>query len=153
LPGIVLDDSQAELKGPWSRSSNFKPHIGTGYVHDDKRGDGQSIAIFHFKAPKTGRYDLRMAYSAHETRATKVPVTIQNGGRKIEITADQTLPLPAGEAFRSVGTLELSSDADTAITLSNTGTEGFVIVDAHHAHAPPLHLRHHRRARRFRFCR
>ncbi|HRH95961.1 MAG TPA: FAD-dependent oxidoreductase [Prosthecobacter sp.] len=130
LPGIVLDDSQAELKGPWSRSSNFKPHIGTGYVHDDRRGDGQSIAIFHFKAPKTGRYDLRMAYSAHETRATKVPVTIQNGGRKIEITADQTLPLPAGEAFRSVGTLELSSDADTAITLSNTGTEGFVIVDA-----------------------
>jgi hypothetical protein len=130
LPGIVLDDAQAELKGPWSRSSNFKPHIGTGYVHDDKRGDGQSIAIFHFKAPKTGRYDLRMAYSAHETRATKVPVTIQNGGRKIEITADQTRPLPAGEAFRSVGTLELSSDADTAITLSNTGTEGFVIVDA-----------------------
>jgi hypothetical protein len=130
LPGIVLDDSQAELKGPWSRSSNFKPHIGTGYVHDDRRGDGQSIAIFHFKAPKTGRYDLRMAYSAHETRATKVPVTIQNGGRKIEITADQTLPLPAGEAFRSVGTLELSSDADTAITISNTGTEGFVIVDA-----------------------
>ena len=71
-----------------------------------------------------------MAYSAHETRATKVPVTIQNGERKTEITVDQTQPLPAGEAFRSVGTLELSSDADTAITISNTGTEGFVIVDA-----------------------
>jgi hypothetical protein len=42
LPGIVLDDTQAELKGEWSRSSSFKPHIGTGYLHDDKRGDGQS---------------------------------------------------------------------------------------------------------------
>ena len=28
LPGIVLDDTQAELKGQWSRSSGFKPHIG-----------------------------------------------------------------------------------------------------------------------------
>jgi hypothetical protein len=128
LPGIVLDDAQAELKGPWSRSSNFKPHIGTGYLHDDKRGDGQSSAIFRFKAPKTGRYDLRMAYSAHETRATKVPVTIQSGGQKIELTVDQTLP--AGAAFRSVGTAELSGDTDTTITLSNTGTEGFVILDA-----------------------
>ncbi|MEZ5387284.1 MAG: FAD-dependent oxidoreductase [Prosthecobacter sp.] len=130
LPGIVLDDAQAELKGLWSRSSNFKPHIGTGYVHDDKRGDGQSLAIFQFKAPKSGHYDLRMAYSAHETRATKVPVTIQNGERKIEITVDQTRPLPAGEAFRSIGKVELDSAFDTTITLSNTGTDGFVILDA-----------------------
>ncbi|MCB1276837.1 FAD-dependent oxidoreductase [Prosthecobacter sp.] len=130
LPGIVLDDAQAELKGPWSRSSNFKPHIGTGYVHDDKRGDGQSLAIFHFKAPKSSRYDLRMAYSAHETRATKVPVTIQNGERKIEITVDQTQPLPAGEAFRSIGRVELDGGTETTITLSNTGTDGFVILDA-----------------------
>lgn len=130
LPGIVLDDAQAELKGPWSRSSNFKPHIGTGYLHDDRRGDGQSIAIFRFKSPKSGRYDLRMAYSAHETRATKVPVTIQNGERKIEITVDQTQPLPAGEAFRSVGKVELTGEAETSITLSNAGTEGFVILDA-----------------------
>lgn len=130
LPGIVLDDAQAEMKGPWSRSSNFKPHIGTGYVHDDKRGDGLSVAIFQFKAPKSGRYDLRMAYSAHETRATKVPVTIQNGERKIEITVDQTQPLPAGEAFRSIGKVELDSSTDTIITLSNSGTDGFVILDA-----------------------
>jgi len=130
LPGIVLDDTQAELKGPWSRSSNFKPHIGSGYLHDDKRGDGQSIAIFRFQAPKTGKYDLRMAYSSHETRATKVPLTIQNGERKIEIDVDQTKPLPAGEAFRSIGTVELNSSADTTITLSNTANDGFVILDA-----------------------
>jgi len=81
LPGIVLDDKQAELKGEWSHSSGFKPHIGTGYVHDGQRGDGQSSATFRFKAPQPGKYDLRMAYSAHETRATKVPLIIQSGGR------------------------------------------------------------------------
>jgi hypothetical protein len=130
LPGIVLDDKQAELKGEWSHSSGFKPHIGTGYLHDDKRADGQSIATFSFKAPKAGRYDLRMAYSAHETRAKKVPVTIESGGRKTELKVDQTQPLPAGEAFRSIGTVELDAGSETKIIVSNTGTDGFVILDA-----------------------
>ena len=102
----TLDDAQAELKGPWSRSSNFKPHLGTGYLHDDKRGDGESVAVFRVKVPKSGSYDLRMAYSAHETRATKVPLTIQNGEKTVEVLVDQTQPLPAGEAFRSIGKVD-----------------------------------------------
>ena len=128
LPGIVLDDAQAELKGPWSRSSNFKPHIGTGYLHDDQRGDGQSSATFRFKAPKPGKYDLRMAYSAHETRATNVPVSVQNSGSTMTLTVDQTKPLPAGEVFGSIGTIELNGN--TTITISNKATNGFVILDA-----------------------
>ena len=130
LPGIVLDDKQAELKGEWSHSSGFKPHIGTGYLHDDKRGDGQCVAVFRFKAPETARYDLRMAYSAHETRATKVPLTIQNGKTVVELFVDQTQPLPAGEAFRSIGRVELQKDLETTLTIRNADTDGFVILDA-----------------------
>ena len=128
LSGIVLDDTQAELKGEWNHSSGFKPHIGTGYLHDDKRADGQSIAIFRFKAPTSGKYDLRMAYSAHETRATKVPVTIESGGLTSQIIVDQTKPLPAGEAFRSIGVVEL--DGETKITITSQETDGFVILDS-----------------------
>ncbi|MBL9179021.1 MAG: FAD-dependent oxidoreductase [Verrucomicrobiaceae bacterium] len=130
LPGIVLDDAQAELKGPWSRSSNFKPHIGTGYLHDDKRGDGECVAVFRFKVPQSGLYELRMAYSAHETRATQAPLTIQNGEKSIELPVDQTQPLPAGEAFRSIGKIDLQKEIETTITLRNAGTNGFVILDA-----------------------
>jgi hypothetical protein len=130
LPGIVLDDSQAELKGAWTHSSNFKPHVGTGYLHDDRRADGQSQATFRFKAPKSGHYDLRMAYSAHETRAAKVPLTLQSGEHKYSFVVDLTQPLPAGETFRSVGTVDLTGETETIITLSNTGTDGFVILDA-----------------------
>jgi hypothetical protein len=130
LPGIVLDDKQATLEGEWKSSSGFKPYIGTGYVHDDKRGDGHSIATFRFKAPNSGRYDLRIAYSPHETRAKKVPITIESGAQKTTLTFDQTQPLPAGEAFRSAGFIQLTSDAETNIVISNTGTEGFVILDA-----------------------
>ena len=130
LPGIVIDDTLAELQGQWSRSSGFKPHIGTGYLHDDKRADGQSIAIFHFKAPKTGSYEVRMAYSPHATRATRVPITIQCGGRKTGILVDQTQMLSVGEAFRTIGQVQLDGGVETTITLSNTGTDGFVIMDA-----------------------
>jgi len=130
LPGIVLDDAQAEVKGPWSRSSNFKPHVGTGYLHDDQRGDGQSSAIFRFKAPKAGKYDLRMSYSAHETRARKVPITLQSGGRKTELFVDQTVRMAASETFRSIGAVELATEGETIITISNKETDGFVILDA-----------------------
>jgi len=130
LPGIVLDDSKAEISGAWSKSSNFKPHIGNGYLHDDQRADGKSMAIFRFKAPRSGKYDLRMAYSAHETRAKKVPVTVQNAGRETRLFVDQTQPLPAGERFRGIGTVELAADGETTLTVSNDGTEGFVIMDA-----------------------
>ncbi len=137
LPGLVLDDRQAELQGDWSRSSNFKPHLGSGYLHDDRRGDGRSSAQFRFQVPKTGRYELRMAYSAHETRAKTVPVTVTNGGRRSEFLADQSLPLPSGLLFRTLGRVVLEAGAEATLTVSNTGTDGFVILDGFQLVAVP----------------
>jgi hypothetical protein len=130
LPGLVIDDAEAELQGAWSASTNFKPHIGSGYRHDDRRGDGQSIAVYRFKAPKSGRYELRLAYSPHATRAAKVPVRVTSGGKTSRLEFDQTQPLPAGEAFRSAGFVELVAGEASTVTLSNEGTKGFVILDA-----------------------
>jgi hypothetical protein len=129
LPGIVLDDAGAELAGGWSLSTNFKPHVGRGYRHDEATGDGNSTARFRFRVPETGRYEVRMAYSAHETRATKVPVVIEHAGTKTGLTVDQTLPLPAGALFRTIGTVDLSA-GDATITVTNRDTDGFVILDA-----------------------
>jgi hypothetical protein len=130
LPGLVLDDSEAEIKGPWTHSSNFKPHVGRGYLHETKAGNGQSVATFRFKGPGTGRYELRVAYSPHETRAAKVPLLVQTGDERTHLEFDQTLPLPRGETFRRAGFVQLTKDRETTITISNTGTKGFVIVDA-----------------------
>jgi hypothetical protein len=132
LSGTVLDDADAELQGVWSHSANFKPHVGAGYIHDDRRGDGQSSAVFRLRVPHTGRYEVRMAYSAHQTRAKKVPLRIESGPHRVEWFVDQTEPIPAGEVFRSVGTVELHQDHETTITIQNAGTDGFVIVDALH---------------------
>jgi hypothetical protein len=130
LPGVVLDDGAAELKGSWSRSTNFKPYIGKGYVHDGKSGNGSASATFRFKVPHTGRYQLLMAYSAHPTRAKQVPVTVSSGTDQSTLTVDQTRPLPAGKRFREIGTVRLQGATETTITVSNDQTDGFVILDA-----------------------
>jgi hypothetical protein len=129
LPGLVLDDADAKLEGPWTPSANFKPHLAKGYHHDDQRADGQCRATFTFAVPKTGRYDLRFAYSPHETRATNVPVQIETSGRQARVLLDQSVPLPPGDAFRSIAQLDLKTGEPLTITITNHATDGFVIVD------------------------
>jgi hypothetical protein len=130
LPGLILDDAQAELSGEWERSTNFKPHVGTGYLHDEQRSDGKSRAVFRFKAPADGDFELRMAYSAHETRTTRLPVTLKNGPQVQTFTVDQTIALPSGDAFRTIGTVRLRRDGDYVLEVTNKDTGGFAIVDA-----------------------
>jgi hypothetical protein len=130
LPGLILDDAQAELSGDWERSTNFKPHVGVGYLHDEQRADGKARAVFRFKGPADGEYELRMAYSAHETRATRLPVTIMGGDTEQRFTVDQTQPTPTGEAFRPIGSLRLRQGVEYTLTVTNQDTKGFVIVDA-----------------------
>ena len=130
LLGLILDDAQAELFGDWERSTNFKPHVGTGYLHDEQRSDGKSRAVFRFKAPADGDFELRMAYSAHPTRTTRLPVTLTNGPQVQTFTVDQTIALPSGDAFRTIGTVRLRRDGDYVLEVTNKDTGGFAIVDA-----------------------
>lgn len=133
IRGVVLDDATAKLEGEWTHSTNFKPSIGRGYVFSgskDARGDGKAIANFRIKVPASGMYQVLIAYSAHETRANNVPVTISNGSSETTLRVDQTTPLPAGEHFRTIGMAELTADVETVIQISNSDTTGFIIVDA-----------------------
>ena len=135
LSGIVLDDATAKLTGDWSHSTNFKPHIGSGYVFSGKpgdktQGDGSATATFQIKLPKAGAYQLLMRYSAHETRATNVPVIITSGSHEKQFTVDQTQPPRSGQNFKLVGNVQLESGVETTITISNHQTVGFVVVDA-----------------------
>jgi len=135
LPGIVLDDESATMAGPWSHSTNFKPHIENGYRFSGEHGsttpgDGQATATFNFKVPKSGAYQMLISYSAHETRATNVPVIVASGSYHKELSVDQTKPLLAGKLFNPVGIVQLSSEVESTIMISNNQTVGFVIVDA-----------------------
>lgn len=135
LSGIVLDDSLAKLTGNWSQSTNFKPHIESGYVFSGEKGstltgDGKATATFRFRVPNSGRYQLLMAYSAHETRAKNVPISVSSGSLRKDFVIDQTVSLPKGKHFRLIDTVDLVADAETIIQITNSNTVGFVILDA-----------------------
>ncbi len=129
LEGIVLDDRQAEVQGHWEHSTNFKPYIGQGYLHDADDAKGQRSLVFHPDIPKAGRYEIRLAYSPHETRAANVPVTFEIDGQSHTLQVDQRQPLQSGP-WRTIGHLSLPAGKRTKITIRNEGTTGFVIFDA-----------------------
>ncbi|MCA8988222.1 MAG: FAD-dependent oxidoreductase [Planctomycetaceae bacterium] len=135
LPGIILDDSQATLTGNWSRSTNFKPHIENGYLFSGEKespANREQIATasFRIKVPESGEYQLLMAYSAHETRAINVPVTVSCGTFTKKFAVNQTQPPPPGQLFAPVGNIQLDNEHETIISISSENTTGFVILDA-----------------------
>ena len=88
------------------------------------------MAVFRFKAPQSGRYQILLAYSAHETRAKNVPLTVSSGTEKTTLVVDQTKALPQGKQFRPLGIVDLEGNTETTITMTNDKTNGFVILDA-----------------------
>ncbi len=132
--GIVLDDRDARLKGGWVRSTNFKPYLEDGYLFHGKKGsqakgDGNAEASFPFTAAESGVYELLMTYSADETRAKNVPLTVISGTHQKDFKIDQTKPLPSGKHFRLIGEVQLQGGVPSSITISNQETVGFVVID------------------------
>ena len=61
LPGIVLDDAQAQLKGEWSHSTAQAPYIGQGYLHDGNEKKAVKSARFVTTIKSAGSYEVRLA--------------------------------------------------------------------------------------------
>lgn len=127
LPGIVIDDDKAELKGAWKTSATVGPYVANGYRHDGNADKGAKSATFRATL-EPGRYDVRIAYSPNENRASNVPVTITAGGRSEHRRLNQRQPLTGGTGFASLGALELSGPV--TIEIGTEGTDGYVIIDA-----------------------
>ena len=130
LSVIVLDDRVAKKKGVWKESRNFRPYVGDGYVHDDNAGKGAASLTFETKVPRAGRYDLRLAYSPHPSRASNVPMNVFVDNKNHKILVNQRLPLDSGSRFRTLKTIDLQAGQRITIRLGNEGTNGFVVVDA-----------------------
>ena len=71
-----------------------------------------------------------MAYSAHSTRAKEVPIEIKSGPHRASLTVNQTMGMPLGKSFRAIGSVQLLAGMESALTVTNQGTDGFVILDA-----------------------
>jgi hypothetical protein len=132
LPGIVRDNPDAELTGDWIGSSAIGGFVGAGYLHDNNEGKGQKQTRFRFVVKTSGRYQVRLAYTANANRATNVPVTITSADGDHTVRVNQRLaPAGAGDkTFHSLGTFRFEAGERAAVTISNLDTDGHVIVDA-----------------------
>jgi len=130
LPGVVVDDSQAKVVGAWTSSTSNKPYIGAGYLHDQDEKKGTKTVTFVPELTKTGRYEVRLAYSPGVNRATKVPVTVFSGdGEKTIFVNMKESPTVEGR-FVSLGEYRCESAGQNFVLVANEGTKGHVIVDA-----------------------
>ncbi|MDH4453845.1 MAG: FAD-dependent oxidoreductase [Verrucomicrobiota bacterium] len=128
LKGIVLDDSEAKVTGHWQQSGAAKSFIGDGYRHDANAKDGQSSLRFEPKLTKPGKYRLQLASTPNTNRASNAAVEIQHAGGVEKLKIDLKSPKQAeGVFWIDLGEFECTND--TAITISNSGADGYVVVD------------------------
>ncbi|MCA9247128.1 MAG: FAD-dependent oxidoreductase [Planctomycetales bacterium] len=130
LKGIVVDDSQAKATGLWQQSGSVGPFVGLGYSHDGNEGKGKSEMRFDIPIPKSGRYEVRFAYTASSNRASNVPVIVEHAGGVASSKIDERAAPPIDGLFISLGTYSFDSESGAMVTVHNDATNGHVIVDA-----------------------
>ncbi len=129
--GIVYDENEAELIGEWKRSSLSPHRFGDHYIHDDQKGKGERRVIFRGSLPASGRYEVRIAYSAEATRAERVPIRVFGLEGESLVSLDETKRPSVGGLFEPVGRFDFEKGGDCRVIIETTGTEGrFVLVDA-----------------------
>lgn len=126
LPGLVLDDAEAEKEGDWQHSTYSGRYIQEGYSHDKNEEKGSKSLVF--RVPLSGRNEVRLAYTHGGNRASNVPVGIRHAGGKTLKTVNETGEPPIEKRFVSLGTFDFTGEA--VVEIRNDGTDGYVIVDA-----------------------
>ncbi len=130
LPGIVVDDSEAQKVGEWKESQFSGPFIGSSYVHDLNEGKGEKTISFAAKMPKTGRYEVRVAFNAGPNRADRAMVNILHAdGEELKDLKLATANLK-GLQFASMGTYRFEGNGQGFVLISNAGSQGYVTIDA-----------------------
>ena len=132
LPGIVVDETAAELVGEWQYSTHTPPYVGLGYLHDMKSGKGAKSMTFTPELPKAGWYEVRLAHCYNVRRSTKAPVTIHHADGDTTVRINQQEEPAHGRLFRTLGTFRFEAGRVGWLRVSNDGTEAdkVVIADA-----------------------
>jgi hypothetical protein len=128
LPGIVLDDESLERTGDWLPSSSVGGFVGDGYWHDGH--DGHKTARFATKLKEAGFYEVRFAYTPNPNRATNATVIVHHAAGDTTVKVNQRLVPPINQTFLSLGRFRFEAGREAAVSITNSGADGHVIIDA-----------------------
>jgi hypothetical protein len=128
LPGLVVDDEQAEKRGEWSKSTSVAGFVGAQYLHDNNDRKGELSATYRFGLSRPGQYEVRIAYTPNANRATNVPVIVRHAGGETTARINEKTPPAIDKLFQSVGKFVFEKEA--IVVIGNAGTDGYVVIDA-----------------------
>lgn len=129
LPGIVVDDTQAEFTGRWIKSKSLQPWVGAGYRHDGDDRSGQA-ATFRTKLPEPGVYEVRLSHNYQPGRCRGVAVSVRHAQGTSQVFVDQS-QAPADRLFSSLGQYEFEAETPAVVTIdAEQSQSGHIIVDA-----------------------
>lgn len=125
---VIVDDATATRLGHWIQTVYSRPFIGPGYLHDDNREKGKASVEFKIRLP-LGKYRISLAYTSGANRSRSTTLIIDAETQKHIFKVDQTKP-PAEEPWDAIGELSLEQERSVTITITNDGSDGYVIADA-----------------------
>ena len=129
-PEIILDNADAGVTkvGSWIPSTgNTGQYYGANHYHDGNTGKGTKTVRFTPTLPLTGLYEVFIRQTADATRSTAVPTTITHASGTATFSVNQQLN---GAEWVSFGTYQFNAGTAGYVTISNTGTTGYVDADA-----------------------
>lgn len=128
VPEIEVHYYDAKLVGRWDRTRGtemeYRHRVGLMTVDPGKPAE----AIFSTKLPRTGRYEVALAFPTAGNRATSVPVTITTADGTSEVTINQKKK-ETPFAFLPLGEFKFDADKPAVVTVKNTGANGIVSID------------------------
>ncbi len=130
LPGIVVDDLDAERRGFDRGSAAHTVYVDAGYHHDNNANKGAESARFTPDLPAAGRYEVRIAYPHNANRASNVPVVIRHADGETRLVLNQRRKPAIDDLFQSAGVFRFEAGRRGHVEISNAGTDGYVVIDA-----------------------
>ena len=127
LPGIVIDDEQADLTSGWSDTGTLTGFVGSGYYYSS---DEKATARFPFQVQETGTYEVRLAGQPHVNRAKALAVTILTADGEKVVKVDQTQPPKGDKGFGALGSFRFEAGKPAWVLLTCAGAQGAVHCDA-----------------------
>jgi len=128
LPGVVVDDLDADYTGHWTSSSYGSPLQGTA-SHDGNVEKGGKSAVFEVPIPETGRYEVRFAYAHAPNRAAETPVTVKHADGEASVIVNEQREPEHDGLFTTLGEWKFEKGEPAVITIRTDGTEEYVSVD------------------------
>jgi hypothetical protein len=102
--------------------------VGENYLH---ASEPTASLTFFPKLPKSGKYELRIAYTPGSNRSPMVPIRIYHAAGEAIVYIDQTKPGSIGGSLESVGFYDFDPVQKPHVVISPDGAaSGVVVADA-----------------------